>query len=492
MAAINYQILTAKKLNFLTSDKSEYLLTVDYMDEKILKGNGKIKQNNDTGWQDFSGEVMIDSIDFLRFSETDAGKSLLINSTVLTILIKGLMTGEGPAQPTIQFVYPPGSSCPFIYSLQEETYVLEGEAFGIALGKAREMTTATVLSLPHRYPSDINLRITNERPETHFINKVRLEAFAVDEEGFICADNEQSLWPVYQTKPPMEAIDRKGANILNEISEKDNHYWQSEFYKDSGDAVFRDDIRLIFMRPSGANDGSLLIRAINTYFGNYAFEEIFNFLGDQSLAFLQQIENDRQSIHLMENWARESALKAYVWNKNKWIYCGMIFPEANVVPFTRLIRIEVPPGVGDTIRIKLTSLADVWKIDAAQVDWTPVERINGLEIPLVSADGPLVDDILERIAFDDDQYEVLLPSQKINLTFSSPAPLENKKFIYALRVGGYLYEWLPSGPAYLPVLSMNPTGIMNKVEWVKALLQQKQLLLPLLYSGWKKRMYDYN
>ena len=491
-AAINHQILTAKKLNFLTLDTSEYRITVQYMDEKILRGKGEKKQNNDTGWQDFAGEVMIDSIDFLRFSEKDVGKSLFLNSAMLTVLIKGMMAGEGPAQPTIEFVYPPGSSCPFIYSLQGENYVLEGEAFGIALGKAREMTTATVLSLSHSYPSDINIRITNERPESHFINQVSLEAFAVDEEAFIRADNEQSIWPVYQTNPPVEATGPQKTNVWQEISAKDNCYWQSGIFQDSGVDGFRDEIQLIFERPAGANEGSLLIDAINTYFGNYVFEEIFSFLGDQSLEFMQQIENDRESIHLMENWARESALKAYVWDKGKWIYCGMIFPEANVVPFSRLIRFKVPPGDENRIRIKLKSLADVWKIDAVQVDWTAVKKINGQKIPLISADGPFVADLSGRIEAFDNQYTVLLPSQKIDLDFNSPAPVENKKYLYVLRVGGYLYEWLPCGTADSQFADMNSFTGMNKVNWVKALLRQRELLLPLLYSGWKERANQYN
>ena len=485
-AAINYQILTEEKLNFITRNKSEYLLTVQYMDDKILQGTGKKKQNADAGWEDFSGEVVIDSVDFIRFSEKDAGKSFLINGTVLPLLIKGMMAGEGPAQPTIEFVYPPGgSSCPFIYSKQHDKYVLEGEAFGIALGKAREMTTSTVLSVPHRLQSDVNMRITNERPETHFINQVVLEAFAVDENAAICADNEQTIWPVYHSTAPDEAIDKQGRDIWQEISAKDNLYWQSGFNHQAGDSGFQDELHLVFRRPAAGIEGSLLIHAINTYFGNYAFEEIFNFLGDQSLAFMQQIENDRESIQLMENWARESALKAYIWDGRAWQYCGMIFPEANVTPFSRLIRIQLPPGSGEQIRIKLTSLADVWKIDALHVDWTPVEKIEGQAVPLISVNGPYMADLADLIARKDNQYAVLLPSQKIDIRFDNLPALKNKKYLYALNVGGYLYEWLPAEPANAQFVNMKPFADMNKVAFVKDLLQHRQLLLPLLYSGWR-------
>jgi len=485
-AAINYQILTEEELHFITRNQCEYKLNVTYIDDKILRGSGQLKQTENSGWEEFNGDVVIDSIDFLHFSKTDFGKSLLINGTILTLLVKAMMAWEGPDNPTIEFVYPPsGSSCPFIYSSQEDEYRLEGEAFAIALGKAREMTTATVLSLPHNWQSEVKLRITNERPETHFINQVALEAFLVDKKASICADNQQNIWPVYHSIMPEQAVAEHETDIWKDISVRDNRYWQSIFKQNAGYSDFQDEIELVFKRPDAVNEGSLLIHAINTYFGNYAFEEIFRFLGDQSLAFMQQIENDRESIRLMEKWARESALKAYIRDGSDWHYCGMIFPEANVVPFSRLIRIKIPPESGERIHIKLTSLADVWKIDAVQMDWTPVHRIDGQSVPLISADGPFIGNAANLIAKKDEKYAVLLPAQKIDLRFSHLPVLKNKKYLYALRVGGYLYEWLPLKSGNAHFLSTKPITEMNKVALVKNLLQHRQLLLPLIYSGWK-------
>ena len=80
---------------------------------------------------------------------------------------------------------------------------MEGEAFGIALGKAREMITCTVLSALNTTEQNLKVRITNERPETHFFNTIALQAVEIDQKAKIFADNDQDLWPVYTPKKPI-------------------------------------------------------------------------------------------------------------------------------------------------------------------------------------------------------------------------------------------------------------------------------------------------
>jgi len=484
--AINQRILKNETLFFMTPGKKEYNLVIGRMDSLTLEGFGKMRKNSVSQWEEFEGSVPIDSVDILSFSEKDGGKSLLINTVVLTLLVKGLQAKSGPPNPTVELVHPSGSSCPFIYSWQGNRYVLEGEAFGIAYGKAQEMTTSTVLPNLNLNGENLQVRITNERPETQFFNTISLHVVEIEPHAKIIADNNQDLWPVFKTSNPLSAFDNSERNVLNKLFERDNQYWESDLDDHILKSDFEDIIELSFQRPNNYKNGSLTIHAINTYFANLVYEKMFEFLGDQALPFLQALENDPEIIQGFNDWIIESSLKVSVWDGTSWNQCGLIYPEANVAPFSRLVRLDIPNDSGDKVKIQLKSVTDIWKIDAVGLDWTPVEKLEKKVVPLLSIGGQLSENQIELIDKKDDQYAVLLPSQKIDLVFKNLAAPEGKNLSYALDVGGYLYEWLPEKKTSSLFAGYGKMIGPDRIGFAKFLLNNKSLLLPPLYAEWRK------
>ncbi len=486
-SAFNQRVLEDKILNFITPGGHEYQLVIERMDSLSLEGSGRIKKDEDAKWEKFSGEIPLDSIDLLSFSQSDPGKSFLINSVVLTLLIKGFMADDGPDNPQVELVYPRGSgSCPFIYSWNGNDFILEGEAFPIALGKAREMTNRTVLSQLNPVDNMLKVRITNERPETHFFNQITLQAVEVDDQAFVVSDNNRHLWPVYQNHKPISATNNTGQNILDKISQVDNIYWQSDLSNLSVDSQYQDQIYLTFNRPQDASSGSLVIQAINTQFGNYVFENLFSFLGDQSLAFMQAIENDRDFIQLCDDWTREGTLSVAYWDGLSWQSCGTIDIDANATSFSRLLRVNIPSTAGESVKFKLSSLADVWKIDAVGLDWTEVERLETFEIPLGSPGGKLSSENRYLIENNDHHYTVLLPSEHIDLNYEYIPTSKGEKVCFALDATGYLYEGLPNKNSSSLFAGFGNMYNHNRIEFVKYLLTHKNILLPPLYTEWAR------
>jgi hypothetical protein len=454
------------------------------MDSVHLEGSGRIKSNQQAKWEAFTGRVPLDSIELLSFSQSDFGKSLLINGIFLTLLVKGIQAGEGPDTPTFELVYPPrgSGSCPFIYSWRDDELILEGEAIGIALGKAREMTTTTVLPLLDDHNEELKIRISNERPESHLLNKISLHRVEIDPAANVVSDNNQDLWPVYAKEEPLTATDGTGNNIKKQILEIDGIYWQSDLKNLSMD--YEDTLELTFKRPAKACQGSLIIRAINTHFGNYVFDKLFELLGNQSLQFMHEIENNPEVIQSLENWTYESALKASVWNHSNWQNSGIVNPEANMTPFTRLIRFDIPAITGDEIKIRLKSLADVWKIDAIYMDWTEVKKLEKMELPRLSVEGNLSMNETHVIEKNDEHYAVLMPSQFIDLTYGNQKASEEKKGCFALDVSGYLYEWTPNNYGASLFSGISGLDDHKRVEFVRQLLDHREILLPPLYADW--------
>ncbi len=113
--AINQRILINEELTFISPGENEYMLTVERMDSLHLEGSGKMRKNSISEWENYEGIIPIDSIEILCFSEKDVGKSLLINTAVLTLLVKGLQADAGPYNPTVELVYPPGADPAHIF-----------------------------------------------------------------------------------------------------------------------------------------------------------------------------------------------------------------------------------------------------------------------------------------------------------------------------------------------------------------------------------------
>jgi hypothetical protein len=301
----------------------------------------------------------------------------------------------------------------------------------------------------------------------------------------LIADNNHQPWPVYNLAEPIVARSNAQHSILNKIQKIDNAFWKSEYALNSDRSDFEDSIELTFVNPEKANQGSLVIRAINTYFANMVFEKVVEFLDEQTLPFMQAAENDPEMIRLLEEWTIESSIKVSVWNGITWQPVGIIYPEANVIPFTRLVRITQPDTQNDTVRIKLSMLADNWHIDAIGIDWTEVKKLNKNSTQLLSISGTLSEADRTKIDKRDNSYAILLPAQYTDLTFASLNPCPGKKICYGLDVGGYLYEWLPERNDQSAFATLGEIYGENRIGFIKYLMRHRSLLLPPLYDEWK-------
>jgi hypothetical protein len=189
----------------------------------------------------------------------------------------------------------------------------------------------------------------------------------------------------------------------------------------------------------------------------------------------------------MKEWTEETSLKVQVWNGQTWESAASLLPEADVVPFAKAVRIRHAGQCGDSVRIRLSSLADVWKVDAAMVDWTPTQPLNPIDVPLKSAVGPGERDVKSDLSRNNKEYVTVFPSEKIDLVFGAIEPLPGKHVVYVCDVRGYLHEWMPGS-----TLAGSGTGLAGErangsVSSLKMLLRFRNVLLPAIYAEWRNR-----
>jgi hypothetical protein len=497
--SINRALVSNGSINFFTKDGKEFELDVTYMDSLRLSGIGRYKDSSNLDWKAYNGDVKLDSIDLVLINKYNTSKNILTVGSGVALLalytnaVRGQDTPE--LQADIEYTYTGpyqpgggGSSCPFVYSWTGSDWALEGEAIGTAFGKALELQTGTILRSVRKGENNVKARVTNERPETHYLNQLRCRVYEAEENTKVYLDNFENAWPVCQLDTPIDAFDYSGRSILPELTNVDRNYWKSRLENISLGSNFRDEIELTFDNPDLIDEASLVIHAINTRFSETVFQNIFGFLGDQSLSFIQAVENDPEMITIMNDWLEKSSLKVDVWNGSEWIVAGRIQPVANVVPFARLIRIPVLQMGEKTVRVRLSCLADVWELDGAFMDFSETKPLHGVEIPLVEAISSKGKNISPIVLNNDENYQVMVPGDYIDLFFkdSNPARPDEDKF-YVLNVKGYLHEWIINSDEEFAMQSLSVIQGIDKIYMLKQLLSKNEMFLPLVYSDWMKK-----
>ena len=161
-------------------------------------------------------------------------------------------------------------------------------------------------------------------------------------------------------------------------------------------------------------------------------------------------------------------------------------PEANVVPFTRGVRLTNLAPIGRPLRIRLSSLTDVWRFDALQMDFSPVKSLTLVSLPLINAVAQNGTRVERDISSHDTSYALILPPNHVVLSFEAAKAAKFKRPLYVVAARGYLYEWFPRDAE--ESLFTAPAGMTarDRISMLQALIGQKNIFLPPLYSQWKQ------
>jgi hypothetical protein len=268
----------------------------------------------------------------------------------------------------------------------------------------------------------------------------------------------------------VEAI-ANGKDILSCINKEDKKLWVEGLSPSSG---AMDTIYLAFENSKRSGSVTLIVDAINTYFGTYTYYYLGDLLGDKYLEFMNCIETDHEIIKDLRDYLKESSLNIEIYNGKGWEYVGAIKPEANFTSFTKGIRFKNTQGAGNLLKLRMTALKDGWKIDNICCDFTKIKEPVVHVQKIVNAMKNNNENVLSKINYDDSNYCVLFPNNKIDVNFI-PLPTEDdKKITYAIKTKGYLRSW-PWGKEQTEGRQIVKLSEDKKIEFVKNLIKNRDL-----------------
>jgi hypothetical protein len=467
----------------LTLDSTLYTFESFTYTDSLLSGTGTLERREER--LPFKGSVPFRRIVFIERTEMSFWKP------VWTLpMLAGYAAGISSllsSQSVFEMSRPSGSSCPYVSSYDGHDFRLEAEAFGTSISKALEDQTYSVL--PSLIPVDglLEVRISNERPETHLINNVKLFAADAHEASSVVLDTKNLLWPVTHAVAPTAAFDHSGKNILGDVIAKDGRYWKSDLAHIAPFSGFCDQIEAQFNIPDNASVASLVIHAINTELISKVYQSIGAVLGNATMQFYFALEHDLQLQQNVREWIHDCSLAIEVETENGWREVDRIPPEATAVPFSRAIRIESSRSLHNSLHIRLSAMTDTWRIDAIAIDCSPAQPMQMIPLEMTTAIGSGGQDQRQALESPDSSYALVLPPQYIDIKFNSSPTRGMKKPVYVFAAQGYLYEWFPTTPAASSSLVSKATSGVDRVELLKLLIRHKDMFLPPIYALWQER-----
>ena len=475
------------KIQIVTVDSTVYFSDTYSYNDSSISIIGKMQKKNIESI--YNGNLLFRDISYIQTKETYFWPSLAFVGMNIFLVGNGvsMITSTAGISPVVKIVYPSGGggSCPYIYSWNGETYNLEGEAFGTALGKALETKSSIVFQDVQPENSLLKLKITNERPETHFFNKIDFTVFETDKNAIVYSDNNNKFFAVKKLKQIEKASDRNDKDLSNFLTWDENIYWKSDLSSAVPKFDFEDQLFVTLKTNAISDSLSLIVSAINTEISNTCFSYVQTILGDEFVNFTKALETDQEIIDILKEVLRRSSLKIDIWNGKEWKFIDLIYPEANRVKFRKLVRLPMLTNENKEIKIRLRTLCDVWEIDAINFDDTLPQKLVEYKPILTSYSSGQNTDFafLEQ---NDDNYIKLLPGQTINLEYEEVKIKGEKKLSYAITIDGYLYEWvIDKGKGSLTDFANIETST-PKIKLVKSVLRNMDLLLPIIYDNWKE------
>ena len=296
-----------KDLEIVTNDSTIYYSDdFNYTDSSITFSGERLKNDNR---QPFAGTLLFKNIGYMQTSSPSTLGSLAFLTASGCLIYAGMsaMTGKPGLETMVRIVYPAKGgggtgSCPYIYLWNESGYKLQGEAFGTALGKSLECETNIILQNHPKSQDELKIKITNERPETHFFNKVELIAIETDKNKTVYSDNRNSFYAVGSHKEIFRAKDINNMEITDLLLRNDDNYWESDLSSAASKSNYEDVLIIELNKLSQIDSIALIVSAINTEISSVVFSYLQKLLGNEFLNFTKAAETDPEVTEILKEY----------------------------------------------------------------------------------------------------------------------------------------------------------------------------------------------
>lgn len=337
-------------------------------------------------------------------------------------------------------------SCPTFYSDSSGTQVLEAEGFSYSIAPLFEQRDVDRLRTGVSPDGTVGLEVRNEALETHYLNHIELmetrhrmgETVVPDQMGFPLV-----LGPL---SSPAIARDRAGRDVARVLAKADGEIFATDAKTlaaaDSTD--LHDYIDITIPRPVNGDSIGIVFRLRNSLLNTVLLYE--GILADPGAASLDWLGRDMQkitnAIDLGRWYSKHMGMRISVRDGGEYRQVAR-FTDKGPIAFHD-VAVVVPAPAGDSVRVRLSFVADDWRIDRVSIANT-FSHARVRTIPLnavIGSDGAADTAAFGSLSAADDRYLTTTPGQRFSARFS-PGPISPDSVrTFMLASQGYYTEWV--------------------------------------------------
>ena len=368
-------------------------------------------------------------------------------------------------------------SCPTIYSYGEAGEILEAEAFSYSIAPLLESRDIDRIQIGTDADGVVRLELRNEAFETHYINHLALLEVRHEASQAAYPNENGRILVVRDITGATSAVDRDGSDRLGELRAKDGvaFYSSDQRIRSVTAKDFRDYIELAFPKPA-SNSAALVLRLRNSLLNTILFYDLM--LASQGAEALDWLGVDMATIGPaleLGQWFQETmGLVVSVLGPEGW---ERVTRLADTGPLAwNEVAIQVPVPEGDEFRLRLSFLADEWRIDfAGLATEAAFAKPNTASLAHVAPiDGGHDSGMASRITQSDEEYLVTHPSVALSIVSEPLGAYSNDERTFFLSSQGYYTEWIQ--PDWIrsanPPEEFRPSG-MTIVRLMERWLEEK-------------------
>lgn len=393
-------------------------------------------------------EVRLDSIVGIETFD----KKTLVGPMVATSIVMSVVATAG----TIFLLKAVFGSCPTIYAdtAAGTPAMLQAEGFSYAIAPLFEHRDVDALNVHRDADGRIRLELRNEALETHFINHLELLEVRHEAGSRAVPDQFDSPVVVGAVRPLSRAVDRAGRDVRDVLSGADGRLYATAPSVTAnakvGDLEDWIDVEADDLPPGDSI--AVVLRLRNSLLNTVLLYD--GMLGGRdAVDFLASASQSLASGAALSQWYVETlGMRARVDELGR----PSTAPHArlsDVGPIAfRDVAIVLPRPRHDatSVRVRLSFVADNWRIDRAEMGAT-VSRANITSIgvqeiiapmPAVGT-GPRADTAAKTAVREPDgRYLETVPGQRMTLVFAPPPASSAQSTTYFIAWQGYYTEWI--------------------------------------------------